>query len=210
MDCSTHSLPVPSYIPELAQIHFHWNGDATQQSHLLSPSSPSAFNLSQHQGLFQWVDCSHQVAKVTNLDSTLKSRDVTLPTKAHTVKAMVFPVVMLSHKEGWVPKNWCFPTAVLETLENPLDCKETKPINPKEINPEHSLDELMLKLKLQHFGHLVQTADSLEKTQMLGKTEGRRRRGWQRMMLDGIIKSMDMSLSKLGDSEGQGRLECYS
>ena len=91
MDCSTHSLPVPSYIPELAQIHFHWNGDATQQSHLLSPSSPSAFNLSQHRGLFQWVDCSHQVAKVTNLDSILKSRDVTLPTKAHTVKAMVFP-----------------------------------------------------------------------------------------------------------------------
>ena len=66
---------------------------------------------------------------------------------------------------------------MLETLENPLDCKETKPINPKEINPEHSLDELMLKLKLQYFGHLMQTADSLEKTQMLGKTEGRRRRG---------------------------------
>ena len=84
--------PVFHYIPEFAQIHFHWNGDAIQQSHLLSPSSPSAFNLSQHQSLFQWVDCSHQVAKVTKLDSILKSRDMTLLTKVHLVKAMVFPV----------------------------------------------------------------------------------------------------------------------
>jgi len=104
MDCSTPGLPVFHYIPEFAQIHFHWNGDAIQQSHLLSPSSPSAFNLSQHQSLFQWVDCSHQVAKVTKLDSILKSRDMTLPIKAHIVKAMVFPVVMYRY-ESWIIKK---------------------------------------------------------------------------------------------------------
>ena len=87
---------------------------------------------------------------------------------------------------------------VLEkTLESPLDCKEIKPVNPKEISPEYSLGGLMMKLKLQYFGHLIQRTDSLEKTLMLGKIEGRRRRGRQRMMrwLDGITDSMDMSLS---------------
>ena len=88
---------------------------------------------------------------------------------------------------------------VLEkTLESPLDCKEIKPINPKEISPEYSLEGLILKLKLQYFGHLVQKADSFEKTLMLGKIEGRRRRGRQRMRwLDGITYLMDMNLSKL-------------
>ena len=86
-----------------------------------------------------------------------------------------------------------------KTLESPLDCKETKPVNPKGISSEYSLEGLMLKLKLQYFDHLMQRADSLEKTLMLGKIDGRRRRGWQRMrLLDGITDSMDMSLSKLG------------
>ena len=103
----------------------------------------------------------------------------------------------LEHKESWAPKNWCFWTVVLDkTLESPLDCKEIQPVHPKEISPEYSLEGLMLKLKLQYFGHLVQRTNSLEKTLMLGKIEGGRRRGQQRVRwLDGITDSMDMSLS---------------
>ena len=101
----------------------------------------------------------------------------------------------LDHKKGWAQKNWCFQTVVLEkTLENPLDSKESNQSILKEINPEYSLEGLMLKLKLQYFGHLMQITNSLEKTLMLGKTEGRRRRGWQRMRrLDGITDPIDMS-----------------
>ena len=105
----------------------------------------------------------------------------------------------LDHKEGRAPKNWCLRTLVLDkTPESPLDSKEIKPFNLREINPEYLLEGLMLKLKLPHFGHLMRTADSLEKSLMLGKIEGRRRRGQQRMRcLDGITDAMDMNLCKL-------------
>ena len=104
----------------------------------------------------------------------------------------------VDHKKSWVPKNWCLWTVVLEkTLKSPLDSKEIKPVL-KEINPEYLLEGLMLKLKLQYFGHLLWRADSLEKTLMLEKIQGRRRRGRQRMSwLDSIIDSMDMSLGRL-------------
>ena len=105
----------------------------------------------------------------------------------------------LDCEESWAPKNWCFWTVVLEkALESPLDCKEIQPVHSEGDNPGISLEEMMLKLKLQYFGHLMQRVDSLEKTLMLGGTGGRRRRGWQRMRwLDGITDSMDVNLSEL-------------
>ena len=138
---------------------------------------------------------------MTNLGSVLKSRDITLPTKVRVVKVPSGHVWLweLDHKESWGLKNWCIRTTVLEkTLESPLDSKEIKWVNPKGNQPSLFLEGLMLKLKLQYFGHLMQTADSLEKTLMLGGIGGRRRRGRQRMRwLDGTTHSMDMSLSRL-------------
>ena len=101
------------------------------------------------------------------------------------------------HKEDWVPKNWCFRIVLQKTLESPLDCKEDKPVSPHRINLEYSLEGLMLKLKLQYFGHLMWRADSLEKILMLGNIEVKRRRGWQRRGIDSIINSMDTNVSKL-------------
>ena len=126
---------------------------------------------------------------MTNLDSLLKSRDITLPTKVHIVKAINFPVVMYGCMSWNIKKaeSWtidAFQTVVLE--KSPLDSKEIKPESPKGISPEYSLAGLMLKMKLQYFAHLRRRTDSLKKTLMLGKIEGGRRRGWQRMRwLDG-------------------------
>ena len=137
---------------------------------------------------------------MTDLDCVLKSRGITLPTKVCLVKTMVFSsghvwMWELDHKKGWAPKNWCSWTVVLEkTLERPLDARRSNQSILKEISPAHSLEGLMPKLKLQYFGHLMRRTDSLEKTLMLGKIEGRRRRGWQGMRwLDGITDSMDPS-----------------
>ena len=134
---------------------------------------------------------------MTNLDSIFKSRDITLPTKVRLVKAMVFPVVMYGCERAL--KNWCFWTVVLEkSLESPLDCRRSNQYILKEISPGISLEGMMLKLKLQYFGHLMRRVDSLEKTLMLGGIGGRRRRGRQRKRwLDGITDSMDVSLSEL-------------
>ena len=140
-------------------------------------------------------DCSHEIKRclllgrkaMTNLDSILKSRDITLPTKAHLVRAMVFPVFMYGC-ESWTIKKaehqrndafelWCWR----RLLRVPWTARRSKQSILKEISPEYSLEGLMLKLKLQYFGHLMQRTDSLEKTLMLGKIGGRRRRGQQRM-----------------------------
>ena len=156
--------------------------------------------------------CSHEIKRrlllgrkvMTNLDSMLKSRDITLPTKVCLVKAMVLPVVMYGC-ESWTVKKaerwkidafelWCWR----RLLRVPWTARRSNQSILKEISPEYSLEGLMLKLKLQYFGHLIRRVDSLEKTLMLAGIGGRRRRGRQRMRwLDGITDSIGMSLSKL-------------
>ena len=157
-------------------------------------------------------DCSHQIKRclllerkfMTNLDSILKSRDITLPTKVHLVKAMVFPPVMYGCESWTVKKAECQRIDAFELwcwrrlLRVPWSARRSNQSVLKEISPGCSLEGLMLKLKLQYFGHLMRRANSLEKTLMLGKIEDRMRRGGQRMRwLDGITDSMDMSLGKL-------------
>ena len=157
-------------------------------------------------------DCSHEIKRrlllgrkvMTNLESILKSRDITLPTKVCLVKAMVFPVVMYGCESWNIKKADCRRIDAFELwccrrlLRVPWIARRSNQSILKEISPECSLEGLILKLKLQYFGHLMSRADSFEETLMLGEIEDRRRRGWQRMRwLDGITDSMDMSLGKL-------------
>ena len=157
-------------------------------------------------------DCSHEIKRcllfgrkaMTNLDSLLKSSDIILPTKVCLVKAMDFPVVMCGCESWPIKKDELRRIDAFELwhwrrlLRVPWIARRSNQSILKEICPEYSLEELMMKLKLQHFGHLMQRTASLEKTLMLGKIEGRRRRGYQRMRwLDDFIDSMGMSLSKL-------------
>ena len=157
-------------------------------------------------------DCSHEIKRLlllgrkvmTNLDSILKNRDITLSTKVHLVKAMVFPVVLYGCESWTIRKAEHQRTDAFELwswrrlLRVPWTTRRSNQSILKEISPEYSLEGLMLKLKLQYFGHLMQRADSFEKTLMLGKIEVGRRRGQQRMRwLDGITDSMDMNLSQL-------------
>ena len=167
-------------------------------------------------------DCSHEIKRclllgkkaMTNLDSIFKSRDITLPTKVRLVKAMVFPVVMYGCESWTITKVECQRIDAFELwcwrrlLKVPWTARSNQSIL-KEINPAYSLEGLMLKLKFQYFGHLMQPASSLEKTLMLGKTEGKRRRGWQRMRwLDSITNLVDMNLSKLREIVEDRRAWC--
>ena len=168
-------------------------------------------------------DCSHELKRcllfgrkvMTNLDSILKSRDITLPTKVRLVKAMVFPVVMYGCESWTIKKAECQRIDAFELwcwrrlLRVPWTAGKSNQSILKEIPPGRLLEGLMLKLKRQYFGHLMRRADSFEKTLMLGKIEGRKRKGRQRIRwLDGITNSMDMGLGRLAVGDGQGGLAC--
>ena len=169
------------------------------------------FNNSGLLNITEDSDCSHEIKRrlllgrkvMTNLDSILKSRNITLPTKLRLVKAMVFPVVIYGCESWTIKKAECWRIDAFELwcgelLRIPWTARRSSQPILKEIRPGCSLEGLVLKLKLQYFGHLMGRADSFEKTLMLGKIEGRKRRGWQKMKwLDGITDSMDMSLSKI-------------
>ena len=156
-------------------------------------------------------DCSHKVKRhlllggkaMTSLDSVLKSRDITLPTKVHIDKAMVFPVVMYGCESWTIKKAECqiFDAFELQCwrrlLRVPWTTRTSNQSVLKEITPDYVLEGLMLKMKLQYFGHLIRKTNELEKTLMLRKIEGRRRRRQRMRLLDGITDSMDMSLGKL-------------
>ena len=158
-------------------------------------------------------DCSHEIKRrlllgrktMTSLDSILKSRDFSFLTKVHLVKAMIFLVVMYGCESWTLKKAECWRIDAFELwlwcwkrlLRAPWTARSSNQSTLKEISPEYSLEGLMLKLKLHYFGHLIWKVDSLEKTLMLGKIEGRRKRGWQMRWLDGITNLMDISLNKV-------------
>ena len=188
VDCSTPGLPVHHQLrslPKLMSIEL-----------VIHPTiSSSVFHFSSHLQSFP---------AMTNLDGVLKSGDIILLTEVCIVKAMVFPVVTYGCENWTIRKAQCWRIDAFELwcwrrlLKVPWTARRSNQSILKEINSEYSLEELMLKLKLQTFGHLMQTVDSLEKTLMLWKNENRRRRGWQRIRwLDGNTNSMDLSLCKL-------------
>ena len=205
MNHSMPGLPIHHQLPEFTQTHVHWVSDAIQPSHnISSPITSWQIEGETVDTVADFIflgskitadsDCSHEIKRClllgrkvkTNLDSILKSRDITLPTKIHLVKAMVFPVVIYEC-ERWTIKKaerrrtdafelWCW-----RLLRVPWSARRSNQSIIKEISPEYSLEGLMLKLKLQYFGHLIWRTDSLEKTLIMGKLEGRRRKGQQRM-----------------------------
>ena len=209
---SAYNAGDPGSIPGLGRSPGEGNGNPLQYSCLENPMDRGAWWATVH-GVTKsrtWLSDFSSLhlllgrKAMTNLDGILKSRGITLPTKVCLVKAMVFPVVNYG-RESWTIKKaehrridafelWCWR----RLLRVPWIARRFNQSILKEISPEYSLEGFVLKLKLQYFGHLMQKTDSLEKTVMLGKIEGGRRRGWQRMTcLNGITNSMDMSLSKL-------------